>query len=278
MERIKIVTDSTCDLPPEMLKEYNITVVPLKVYFGDKEYKDGVDITAEDFYKMLKTSPHHPRTSQPSPYDFVECYKSLKKDADRIISIHISSKLSGTYNSALIAKKMLDIPVDVIDTEGASIMVGFIAREAARASVQGKSRDEIIDIIENLKRKIKIYFSVDTLEYLQKGGRIGRAAAFIGTLLNIKPILTLKEGIITPVEKIRGKERVYLRLIELIKQENIQGPLTIAVMNSNAVDEAEKFKEMLLKEFNIKELIIANLGPVIGTHTGPGVIGVVFYY
>lgn len=277
MERIKIVTDSTCDLDPATLREYKITSVPLKVYFGEKEYRDGIDITSEEFYKMLKTSPYHPRTSQPSPYDFLECYKSLKSEADRIISIHISSKLSGTYNSALIAKKMVDIPVDVIDTEGASIMVGFIAKEAARASLEGKSREEIIELINYLKEKIKIYFSVDTLEYLQKGGRIGKAAAFLGGLLNIKPILTLKEGVIVPVDKVRGKDRVYSRLLELVRQENINGPLNVAIMNSNAPDEANKLKNMLLNEFQVKEIITANVGPVIGTHTGPGVIGVVFY-
>ncbi|ADL07816.1 DegV family protein [Thermosediminibacter oceani] len=278
MGSVKIVTDSTADLPPDMVERYEIGIVPLKIFFGDEEYRDGIDITPDEFYKKLRTSPHHPRTSQPSPAEFVECYEKLATDATHLISIHLSSKLSGTYNSAIVAGSMVDIPVDAVDSQGASMVLGFMAIEAAKAAREGKQPGEILDKVEGLKKRIRIYFLVDTLEYLQKGGRIGRAAAFLGNLLNIKPMLTFEDGLITPVERIRGKSKALNKLVEKVSQEAAKGPLTAAVVHSDCLEEALRFKELIEERFEFRELYLTSLGCVLGAHTGPGLIGIVYYH
>ncbi|AYO30428.1 MAG: fatty acid kinase fatty acid binding subunit [Thermoanaerobacteraceae bacterium] len=277
MGNISIVTDSTADLSPELLEKYNITVVPLKIFFGDEEFHEGVDITPAQFYDKLRTSPHHPRTSQPSPAEFAACYEKLSQKADHIISIHLSSKLSGTYQSAVLAKDMVKVPVDVIDSKGASMMIGFTVLEAAKAAKEGRDRQSILHLIDDMIRKIKVYFVVDTLDYLQKGGRIGKASAFLGNLLNIKPMLTIKDGLVAPVEKIRGKARVLDKLLEKVSMDASNVPLTGTVIHASCKDEAERYKEIFEKHFNFKELTISTIGAVIGTYTGPGTIGIIYY-
>ncbi|TYP59972.1 DegV family protein [Thermosediminibacter litoriperuensis] len=278
MESVKIVTDSTADLPADVVEKYGISIVPLKIFFGEEEYRDGIDITPDEFYKKLRTSPHHPRTSQPPPTEFVECFKKLANNATRVISIHLSGKLSGTYNSAVVAGSMVDIPVDVVDSQGASMMLGFMAIEAAKAAREGKQAGEILDTVEDLKKRIRIYFLVDTLEYLRKGGRIGRAAALLGNLLNVKPVLTIEDGLITPVERIRGKAKALNKLLEKISQDAARGPLTGAVVHSDCLEEASRFKKVIEERFEFRELYLTTLGCVLGAHSGPGLIGVVYYY
>lgn len=277
MERISIVTDSTADLPPDLLAEYDITVVPLKIYFGQEEYREGVDITADEFYKKLRSSSHHPKTSQPSPAEFVSCYEVLSKKSDRIISIHLSSRLSGTYQSAVIAKDMVKVPVDVIDSKGASMMLGFAVLEAAKAAKEGMHREDILQKINHVIENLKVYFVLDTLDWLQKGGRIGKASAFLGNLLNIKPMLTISDGLVTPVEKIRGKNKVMEKLLEKIAADMDKAPFTATIVHSDCRSEAEKFKEVLKKHFDFKKLDISVIGAVIGTYTGPGTIGIIYY-
>ncbi|HHW02909.1 MAG TPA: DegV family protein [Thermoanaerobacterales bacterium] len=277
MGNISIVTDSTADITPELLEKYNIAVVPLKIFFGDEEYREGVDLTPDQFYDKLKSSPHHPRTSQPSPAEFAACYEKLSKKADHIISIHLSSKLSGTYQSAVLAKDMVKVPVDVIDSKGASMMIGFTVLEAARAAKEGMDRQSILSLIDEMIKKLKAFFVVDTLDYLQKGGRIGRASAFLGNLLNIKPMLTIQDGLVTPVEKIRGKARTLDKLLEKVAMDASKGTLRGTLVHAGCKDEVERYREAFEKHYNFKELTISTIGAVIGTYTGPGAIGIIYY-
>ncbi|WP_422445900.1 DegV family protein [Thermoanaerobacterium sp. DL9XJH110] len=277
MGRISIVTDSTADLSPQQIKNNDINVVPLKIYFGEEEFREGIDIVPERFYEKLLTSPHHPRTSQPSPAEFVACYERLSCSSDRIISIHLSSKLSGTYQSAALAKEMVKIPVDVIDSRGASMMIGFTVLEAAKAAKQGKDRESILKIVDEMIKKVKAYFVVETLDYLYKGGRIGRASAFLGNLLRIKPMLAIEDGIVTPVEKIRGKGKVVDKLVEKVSKDAADRPLTGAVAYAGREEEAIMYKEVFEKNLNFRELTIYPIGAVIGTYTGPGTVGIVYY-
>ncbi|MCR4430137.1 MAG: DegV family protein [Tepidanaerobacteraceae bacterium] len=277
MERISIVTDSTADLPPQLLAKYDITTVPLKIYFGDEEYREGVDITPDEFYQKLRSSPHHPRTSQPSPVEFAACYETLSQKSDRIISIHLSSKLSGTYQSAVLARDMVKIPVDVVDSKGASMMIGFAVLEAAKAAKEGINREGILEKIFDVVSSLRVYFVVDTLDWLQRGGRIGKASAFLGNLLNIKPMLTISDGLVTPVEKIRGKSRVMDKLLEKVSADTNKGPYTGTVLHAGCMAEAERYKEVLEKHFDFKELTISAIGAVIGTYTGPGTIGIIYF-
>lgn len=279
MRKVGIVTDSTADLPKEYIEKYNIQVVPLKVLFGDEEFLDNVNLKPVEFYKKLTTSKFFPRTSQPSPSDFIDIYKKLGEETETIISIHLSSKLSGTYQSALIAKSNLeDLDIHVIDSKVPSMVLGMIVLEAARACEQGKDKEEILKLINYLINKIKVYFVVDTLEYLQKGGRIGKASAFLGNLLSVKPILSIGDGEVIPVEKIRGRSNAFKKMIELMKEDVSPGsPIKISVFDADSEKEAYKLIEMVKSEFNVTEVIKSTIGTVIGTYVGPGTVAITFY-
>ena len=273
-----IVCDSTADLPRELIKEYGIHIVPLKVHFGEKEYKDGVDITPKEFYKKLQASDVLPTTSQPSPGEFAESYENiLKMGGSTIISIHISAHLSGTYRSATVAKSMLpEADIEVIDSKQASTVLGLIVLEAARAAKSGKTKEEILALIGEMVEKIKVFFMVDSLEYLEKGGRIGKAQAILGSMLNIKPILTLEEGIIVPAAKTRGRAKGMEQLLLKMKSEIGTGKQArMAIMHAIEYDGMETLRDRVRNKWQPEELIVSDIGPVIGTHVGPGTIALI---
>ncbi|WP_040948605.1 DegV family protein, partial [Gorillibacterium massiliense] len=211
MSSVRIVTDSTSDIPEEIRKRLNIELIPLKVHVGNKTFTDSVTIQPDDFYTLLAESKVMPKTSQPSPVDFVDIYRKLNKEpGTAIISIHLSSAMSGTYQSAVLAKSMLEEEADItiIDSKSASYGIGIRVVKAAEAAMAGKSKEEILDMLDKLDGKFSIFFLVDTLEYLQKGGRIGKASAALGSLLNIKPILSINQaGEVCSVDKVRGHKK-----------------------------------------------------------------------
>lgn len=280
MSNVKIVTDSTADIPQHIAEELNIKIVPLKVHFGEEVFLDGVDIQSNEFYAKLESTEDLPTTSQPSPVDFVDAYKSVAGDQDdpHIISIHISSALSGTYQSALLAQNMLGdkLDVHVIDSKKASYAIGYVVRKVAEAAKNGANKQECIDLAEKLSRDVRIYFLVDTMEYLQKGGRIGKASAVLGSLLNIKPILSLNEtGEVYPVDKVRGSKKAQARIMQILKDYAAENEVGIAVVHANYEDKAEQIVQELKDQFNITESLITNIGPVLGTHVGPKAFGVI---
>jgi len=269
---IKIVTDSTADLPPGVAEELGITVVPLYVRFGDKLYRDRIDISEDEFYDRLVHDPIHPGTSQPTPNDFAFVYRKLAKEADGIISIHISSKLSGTCDSALGAKQMMEspCPIEVVDSLWTSIALGLIAMKAAAGAKAGKGMQELVEEINSLIQNIHYLGFFDTLKYLQLGGRIGKAQSLLGSLLNVKPLLTLKEGEFLPVGRVRTYSKATERLFEFVKAG---GKLENAlVVHSTTPDEAEAMADRLGSLIDKEKIIIARLGPVLGAHAGPGTL------
>jgi DegV family protein with EDD domain len=277
MASIAIVTDSTSDIPQEMRDRLGISMVPLKVAFGNQSYLDNIELQPADFYQKLVSSPSLPTTSQPSPADFLEVFKKLTEEGKSVISIHLSGALSGTYQSALIAKSMMEDEGDitVVDSKSASYGYGQMVVAAAELAAQGASIDEIVAEVHRLRREMRLYFLVDTLEYLQKGGRIGKAAAMVGSLLNIKPILSIDDdGAIFAVEKVRGHKRAMSRIAELLEADIGGTPVNLMLVLTPGFDEgAKEMAEMLKQRFDVRSYVQSEIGPVIGTHAGPGTIG-----
>jgi DegV family protein with EDD domain len=274
---IKIVTDSSACLPADLVQQHDIHVMPLKVLFGDKAYREGIDLSNEEFYRMLAEAEALPTTSQPSAGEFFNLYSKLSKDGHEIISIHISSKLSGTISSVQAAKEMLPKDrITIVDSASTAMGLGLMVLTAARAAARGKTTAEIVAAVEKMIPQMNVIFAVDTLEYLQKGGRIGGAAALVGTLLKVKPILCLKDGRVEPLDKVRSKRKALARLLEVIEERVGPGtPVQVAVLHGQVPDEARDLEQEARARFNCTECYFAELGPVIGTHTGPGVVALV---
>ncbi len=276
---IKIVTDSASGIPPQVAQQYGISAIPLYVHFGNEMFRDGVDIQLPEFLSRLKSAPQLPTTSQPSAGDFMELYKSLTADGSQVISIHLSSKLSGTVASAHAAREMLPgASIHVVDSMFISAAESTMAIEAARMAAAGRDAPTILARLNDLIAGFRLYFAVDTLEYLQKGGRIGRAAALLGTALQMKPLLALEDGIVEAKERIRTKSKAVARMRELAAQE-IAGRSCryLAVLHAAAPEEAHQLMADLESQLKPVETMMAEVGPVIATHTGPGVVGTAFY-
>lgn len=277
---IKIVTDSTAYLPEAMCHQHDLRVVPLCVHFGEQIFREGVEMSNEEFYARLKASPVLPTTSQPSAGEFHTVFKELAKAGHDIVALTISSKLSGTWNSAMAAKEMLpEANITVIDSLSTSIGLQLMIEAALEAVAAGASTQEITERIEEIKQKILVLFVVDTLEYLAKGGRIGNAKAFLGTLLKVKPILVLQDGAIEPLEQVRSRRKAHARMLELIEEHlGENAPLgKIGFANALVPEEATALAQQLQSRLGCAEPFVSDLGPVVGTHTGPGVIGVAAY-
>jgi DegV family protein with EDD domain len=267
---VRVVTDSTSDITPEAAAELGITVVPLTVFFGDEALLDGADISSGAFFERLQSSPVLPRTSQPSVAQFAEAYASA--GADDVVSVHISAKLSGTMNSASLAAKDAANRVEVIDAGGASVWTAMVATAAAKAARDGKPVEEVVAAAREAAGQIDLYFLLDTLEYLQKGGRIGKAQALLGGLLSIKPVLRVHDGEVHQFEKVRTHSKALVRLRAIMRQG---GPYQeIRVLHGGALDEANALASDLADLTPGTLVPIDAIGPVIGVHTGPRVVGV----
>ena len=269
---VRIVTDSTADLTKEQQQAAGITVVPLNVHFGDQVFRDHVDLTADEFFRRLKASAQLPRTSQPAVGVFEEAYRTLRQNGDEIVSVHLSSKVSGTYNSALMAAKGVDeTAIEVVDSLSTSMALGFIALEGAKLARAGKDRASIAERLRGLVPKARVICVVDTLTYLERGGRIGKARALLGSLLNVKPILQLKDGEVVPVGRARGRPQALSRLVELLERDGHVSQL--AIMHGSAPADAEQLRERVAPSYPGLDILLTEIGAVLGTHTGPGVIG-----
>lgn len=281
MSKVAVVTDSTAYIPEHLTNGYNLHSIPLQVIWGEETFRDGVDITPLEFYTRLQNAKVMPTTSQPSPAAFKQVYASLLEQGFDILSVHISSKLSGTIDSAVQAKEMIQSDrIEIVDSLSAGMALGFQALLAARAASEGKPLAEIKSMAEKANDLTGVLFAVSTLEFLHRGGRIGGAAAFLGTALNLKPLLKLNDGKIEPVERVRTMGKAIDRLLDLFASE-IDGrtPLRIASLHANSPREAEMLLEKIRQRFDVSEVDIATLAevsPVIGTHTGPGTVGIAF--
>lgn len=277
---IRIITDSTCEAPREVLEHPTVTVVPLYVLFGQEALKDAVEISQEQFWQRLPTANPLPTTSQPTPADFLPHFRALTSAGDEVVVITISSKLSGTYSSALQAKQELPWqPIDLVDSLSTSVGLGIVVQEAFRMAQNGATREQILAALMAMRDEVRILFSVDTLEYLARGGRLGKAQALMGTLLSFKPMLSIVEGEIVPMGRVRSRNKALDALVKSHAELNSErGPhVRIGVTHANALDEARLVAAELGRTFDTEDVFIASLGPVLGTHTGPGMIGAAVY-
>lgn len=276
--KIKIVSDSTCDIPRELAEKMNITIIPLYVLFGDKIYRDGVDITPDEFYKMQEASEELPKTSQPSVGEFSAVYEELLEDYDEIISIHISSGLSGTVNSALKAKERFGDKVKVIDSKSISLGIGLQVIEAAKKAIDGIDSARIIERVEDIKNRTELLFTLNTLKYLEKGGRIGKVSSLLGSFLNIKPIVRVVDGIYVPAGKTRSQKQSIIKIVEVMETLlNHKKPESIVIGHGQGYEMAMELKKLVESKFEKAVDFLTDTGPVIGVHTGPGTLGIAFY-
>jgi DegV family protein with EDD domain len=271
---IRIVTDSSADLPPDLADRWKITVVPCNVVIDDMNYKDGVDLAPEEFYRKLDSSSRSPTTAQPSVADFRSVYQALLDQGHEIVSIHVSGKLSGTLNSAERARDSLgeSVPIEVIDSQLASLGMGLVVLRAARLAQETEPYRQLAKQVRSALPKTQCILVLDTLEYLQKGGRIGKAQAFLGSVLNVKPILKLRDGEVHPVERPRNLDRGVRRLAELARQ---YAPLRqLGVIYSTEPERATDLKHLLSDLIPEEEIVTSRFGATLGTYVGPRAVGV----
>lgn len=279
MSSIRIVTDSTADLPKELYREYQIAVVPLKVMLDQQVYKDGEDIEPPEFYIRLIDTEEKVTTSQPAPGEILATYQRLiAEGAEKIISIHLSSGISGTYQAAQLARNMLpDHDITVIDSRNVCGGLGLIVLAAAKAAKAGKSKEEIIELVSEIIDKMQVNFLVDTLDYLHRGGRVTKTQAMMGTLLNIKPMISVKDGVLQPIDIIRGKTKGIKKIINMAQQVSANKKIVCYLVHAHDENALAQIKELALANLQIDELVISQIGTVIGAHTGPGAVGMAFY-
>ena len=276
MSNIKLICDSLSDIPKELIKKYDIHEVPLTVIFDGKEYIDGIDLSKEEFYNMLRSSDNMPKTSQCTYIQFFDVFKKYLDDGKDILYIGGSSAASGTLQSAIMAKNDLKGNIYIVDTQSLSIGSGCFLLSAAEMISNNQPIEKIINHLEKLKSNIKVFFTVDTLDYLQKGGRISLAKATIGNMLNIKPILSIEDGLVKPIGQVRGKKQVVNKVLLSIKEcfgDDLSNKRVIITCGDN-FGELKSFKEKIEEEFKIKEILSVNVSSCICAHTGPGIIGI----
>lgn len=279
--KIALLTDSTCDIPKDFLTTYDIQVVPLTIIWGEEQFRDGVDLSAEDFYKRLEATPTLPTTSQPTPQQMVQAYDEAKrKGADEILIITISRAMSGTYESAKAASKLIDIPVRVLDSKANSMSLGWQVLAAARARESGGDLQSMVDAADMARSTMVYIITLDTLEYLHKGGRIGGASHFIGNLLNLKPQISVdhKSGEVAGGRRSRTRKKALNDLfVDFFDQVDRDKKLKIAVLHNATLEEAKTLADKIKSEIDPEEIIISIVSPVLGVHTGPRAVAICGY-
>jgi len=278
-QRIVVVTDSSACIPQEALGDLNIPVIPLWLLWDGEHFRDGVDIDPTTFYRRLRVSKTFPSSSQPSPGEFVKFYQQVTAEADAIVAVMVSSKISATYENARRARA--ELPgriIQVVDSLNASMGLGFTALAAAQTAADGGSLDEVVAAAKEMVNRVHFLFAVDTLEYLHRGGRIGGARRLLGTMLQIKPLLEWRDGIIQPSSQVRTKRKALERMLE-VAEERLAGRqmAKAAVLDVDQPDEADAVAEQVKKRFGLSHVYRSPVSPVVGTHAGPGSVGLVFY-
>ncbi len=279
MKEIAIVTDSTADLPEDFARKHNIKIIPLRVIFPDGEYRDGVDIKPAEFYSRLRSSDTLPKSSQPPPEDFVNVYQELLKDYREIISIHLSSSLSGTINAAKLAREKVEGAIHIFDSYTVSLGIGLQVREAVDAIKRGNSCNQVLEHLKKVRDNSATYFTLDTLKYLYLGGRISKAKSLMGSILNVKPILKLVPEGVAPAGRARNKPQVIKEVVK--KFQDFAGgrdPGGLAIAQGDALEMGKKVQKALEKEFGMESSFFGEIGPTLGVHSGPGVVGVCMFF
>ena len=278
-KKIVVITDSSAYIPESALAGLSVPVIPLWLLWGEESFRDGVDIRPSEFYQRLRAAKTLPTSSQPTVPEFMEFYQNVAQNADSIVSVLVSEKISGTIANARTAvEKLPDLDIRIIDSYNCSMGLGHVVLAAARAASEGKSITEVIAAAERMREKINFIFAVDTLEYLHKGGRIGGAKRLMGTALRVKPLLEFRGGQIEPMEQVRTKNKAYARLLEIAAERLGEKPMAEATIVDidNPVD-GDAVAQMVRERFMPKVIHRSEVSPVVGTHTGPGTIGFAFY-
>jgi DegV family protein with EDD domain len=278
---IAILTDSTCDIPQALVEQYNIHIVPQYIIWGEEQFKDRVDLAPEDFYKRIQSDPQRPTSSQATTADFLAAINQAVEDGtSEALILTVSSAMSGTYQMAKAAAEGAKIPVSVIDSKGPTMTLGWQVLAAARARDQGAGRAEIIEKVAKVRESLVQVVAMQTIEYLERGGRIGDAAKWVGTLLKVKPVIKINHetGLVEPA----GLARTHQAMLRMLYRKffdalETAGRLHIAVLHGNALEEAEKLAERIREEFNPVELLVNITGPVLGINTGPGALALCGY-
>jgi DegV family protein with EDD domain len=277
---LRIVTDGAADMPPEWEKEFDIQVVPINIQFGEKTYLQGVDLDNAGFYKMVEETRTIPKTAQPSPHQFAEFYKKVAQKGDTIISIHVTSKLSGTYASAVLAAEEVkeSIKVFPIDSMVGSIAIGFMCREARKMDRAGKSPEQIVAALEGIRERIRAIFTLDTLEYARMSGRVGAIQAAMASLMNVKPVAVLKGGVLNIVERVRTRKASVARIIAMGEEEFGKTPVYLGILQANDRPSGETLMAEAKKHFNVVgEPVLTDLSISVAANLGPGTVGLVLY-
>jgi DegV family protein with EDD domain len=276
---LKIVMDSACEIPDEWRKEYDVHIIPVNIQFENKTYQQGIDLSDAEFYRIAKTTGVIPKTSQPTPQQFVEFYKHIAQASDTILSLHVSSKLSGTYNSAVLAARELKNTLNIIpyDTEAGSAAVGFMCKEIRQLERAGATLQTILGRLDTIRKNINIVLTLDSLEYARRSGRVNALQAVLATLIRIKPVIVLKDGTLDMKEKVRTRQRSLERVVEIIHERVDDSLVNVAVVHSQSLDAAKQLMQQVKETIRINEMIITELSIGIAANLGPGTIGIVAY-
>ena len=284
MGKVAVVTDSMACIPAELVEAYGIHIIPVYVVFGQKVFRDGVDLTPAQFYRMLRTTEVMPSTATFSVGECLELYTELSQDAEAIVAIFISKEFSATVETALEAKRLLTeggerspVPIRVIDSRTTAMAQGFVALAAARAAAEGRSLSEIIRKAEDVICRVSLMAVVDTFEYLRRSGRVPAIAAIMGSMLQIKPIISVEGGRAEVLDRPRTKAKAVRRMLEIMERRVGSNPVHVAVLHGDALEEAERLRGEVASRFDCVELLITELSPVLGAHAGPGVLGMAFW-
>ncbi len=274
---MKIVTDSSCDLPKNLIEKYNIDVIPLKIEIGGTDYTDGVDLSHEEFFKKMKQSSTLPKTSQPSPQSFLDSFKNGVADYKEVLSIHLSSKLSATFDAANVAKEKVSGDIETFDTLSGSLGVGLQVLKASQLVEEGVSKSEILEKLREYREQMNVVVYLETLENAVKGGRVSKPKEFVANLFNLKPVVHVEEGYVKILKTLRGKKRGLRTLIEEMEKKNVDfQDRIVGITHCDCLEDALALKDEIVEKFSPKEVLLTTMGPVIGTHAGPGGLLVCF--
>lgn len=278
MKKVVVVTDSSATVPERLARELDIRVVPILLNLDGYSVRDGVDITHTEVYRLLRDAKHPPTTSAPSVGDFLQAYVAAAPEASGIISIHLSPKLSGTYNAALTASRLLDdVPIRVVDCHTVAIGQGFVVLAAARAAAEGADLEAVTARAEEVAAGVNVLATIGNLEYLHRGGRIGGAAALLGSVLQIRPVLVVADGYVDVLARPRTQAKAVRVMLDRMANQVDGDKVHAAVLHADLPEEAEALRETIARRFDCAELYVTQLTPVMGVHTGPGVLGIVFH-
>jgi DegV family protein with EDD domain len=283
MPIVGVLTDSCASIPEALIEELRIKVVPYYMHRGLETLRDLVDVQREEFFRWLPTAKELPKTANPGPGDYLEAFKELAQRTREIVSIHMTSIGSGAYQSAMTAKEMAgeilpDLRIEVIDSRNVSLCQGWMVIEAARAALAGKSLDDIVQLVRKMIPKTRMIQTADTMRYLYMGGRIGKAQHLVGSLLRIKPLIGMEDGVIVPLGTVRSRHKAYVRMAEMMEEAAGRlGRVKVAFVHAAALEEVEKLQAEVEQRLTCVETLVAELSPVLGVHTGPGTAGVCYF-